>query len=62
MGSRDDIQAKIDKNTEIHIAKLEEEAANNKEKVFCCIVTIERRSVYNFCLIAGHQRIDRSRL
>lgn len=33
MGSRDDVQAKIDKNTEIHTAKIIEEVDNNKEKV-----------------------------
>lgn len=33
MGCREDIAAKIDKNTEIILAKMSEEVQNNKEKV-----------------------------
>lgn len=33
MGSREDVAAKIDKNTEIILAKMNEEVQNNKEKV-----------------------------
>lgn len=33
MGSREDVAAKIDKNTEIYMAQMAQEVANNKEKV-----------------------------
>lgn len=33
MGSREDVAAKIDKNTEVYITQMLQEVANNKEKV-----------------------------
>lgn len=33
MGSREDVAAKIDKNTEVYITQMVQEVANNKEKV-----------------------------
>lgn len=39
MGRREDVAAKIDKNTEVYIAQMAQDVENNKEKVriFGCI-------------------------
>lgn len=44
MGSKEDVAARIDKNTEAYIAQMAQEVANNKDKVrfiiLCCVLCI----------------------